>query len=212
MGMQPWQQKRHLCCYSGVRSPLKEFSGSQKRHQLITLRSNNSLVVTLLLLYFVPIFSFHSCACFAISLSIFSSTFNIQHSTIARRRPDDEQWSPKMGMQPWPLKRYLCCYSGFGSPLTKRQMNLQNTTLNNSLSTLLQKYMFQLLCALLPHYIDLFCLLCHHLVDFLCIGLSQPFRHCFHSTFNIPLSPRGGPMTSSGAPKWGCSRGRAKDT
>ena len=41
---------------------------------------------------------------------------------------------------------------------------------------------------------------------------SLRFAAIQHSTFNIPLSPRGGPMTSSGAPKWGCSRGRAKDT
>ena len=53
------------------------------------------------------------------------STF--QHSTIARRRPDDEQWSPRMGMQPWRRKRYLCFYSGFGSPLTKSQMRSQLT-------------------------------------------------------------------------------------
>ena len=42
---------------------------------------------------------------------------------------------------------------------------------------------------------------------------AHQMKHCIqHSTFNIPLSPGGGPMTSSGAPKWGCSRGRAKDT
>ena len=43
--------------------------------------------------------------------------FCIQHSTIALRRPDDEQWSPKMGMQPWPQKKHPCCFSGLGSPL-----------------------------------------------------------------------------------------------
>ena len=56
-----------------------------------------------------------------------NSDVNIQHSTIAQRRPDDEQWSPKMGMQPWPRKRYLCFYSGFGSPLTRSQMRSQLT-------------------------------------------------------------------------------------